>query len=299
MHRGGSRDHGEPIGREVRQAANHLLRHAVAEVLLVRIAAEILERQRRQAELAAAGRFGRGCGRFFLLGFWTNNRVNLIIFLIPLLAASFVLIRNLFRQSQKAIFTIFIFSWFWIPFLLMYVISFWIPIFLDRYLIYISPAFFLILPLSLTILKIKPILKKTILSVFIILMVISFKFNISNEREFDKIAAKIKELKKQATEIYFCPPWFDLNTMYYCDPYIFKHPYQLNSLMAQKRYIPLYNYEGLHQETLDDRLPLVYIDCNSKYAFSGNTILEVLLKRYKSSEKFEFASGFSIYYFHE
>ena len=236
---------------------------------------------------------------FFLLGFWSNNRVNLILFLIPLLLSLVLLIKKLIHQYQQTIFTALVFSWFWIPFLLMYFISFRIPMFLDRYLIYISPAFYLILPISLNMLQIKPVLKKTLLYVSILLMMVSFKFNISNEREFDKIAVKIKELKKPGTEVYFCPPWFDLNIMYYCDSTIFHNAYGFNSLMTHKEFYPIYNFEGLHSETLLKKQPLMFIDCNSKFAFSGNTILEVLLNTYKSSEKFEYASGFSVYYFHE
>ncbi len=236
---------------------------------------------------------------FFLLGFWSNNRLNLILFLVPLLISLILLIRNLILQYQQTIFTALVFGWFWIPFLLMYFISFRIPMFLDRYLIYISPAFYLMLPISLNMLKIKPVQKKTLLYISVLLMMVSFKFNISNGREFDKIAFKIKEMKMPGTEVYYCPPWFDLNIMYYYDSSIFQNPNTFTSLMAREEFYPIYNFEGLHSETLLKKYPLVFVDCNSKFAFSGNTILEVLLNTYKSSEKFDYASGFSIYYFHE
>lgn len=241
----------------------------------------------------------KGDSWFFLLGFWANNRVNLILFLVPLLISLIILIRKLIHQYHQNIFNAIVFSWFWIPFLFMYFISFYIPMFLDRYLIYISPAFYLLIPISLNILRINQAFKKAAFSIFIILMIVSFKFNMTNRRDFDKMATKIKELKTPETEVYFCPPWFDLNIMYYCDSAIFHNPYQFQSLMTQKAYFPIYNFEGLHHETLLKKHPLIFVDCNSKFAFSGNTILEVLLKNYRTNEKFEFQSGFLVYYFHE
>lgn len=240
----------------------------------------------------------KGDSWFFLLASWTNNRINLIIFLIFVVVSLIFLMRKLTRNYESNIFSTIVFSWFWIPFLLMYFISFRVPMFLDRYLIYISPAFYLIIPLSLRFLPLNSRLQKITLVIFISLMLISFKFNISNHRDIDRIAEKVKEIKANTNaEIYLCPPWTDLNFMYYYDNNLFSKPYSFAQSLNKNGIFPIYNFEGLRNETLTKKKSLIYIDFNSTFVFPENTILNVLRKNYAKCDSFPFLSGFKVYHF--
>jgi mannosyltransferase len=236
---------------------------------------------------------------FFVLGKWTNNRVNLIIFLVPLLGSLFLLLKKSLGNFKQYLIHVMLYSWFWIPFLIMFFISFRIPMFFDRYLIYMSPAFFLILPVSLRLLKLPPVYRKIIISIFIALMIVSFKFNVTHEREVDKVVAKVKEMQITNMDVYLCPPWSDLNFMYYYNREVFENPYSFSAMLTKKGIFPIYNYDWLRKETLAQKKPLIFVDFNSQSIFSGNTILETLKSNYKLWEKSDFSSNFSVYYFHQ
>jgi hypothetical protein len=170
--------------------------------------------------------------------------------------------------------------------------------FLDRYLIYISPAFFLAIPLSVRILKFSTLLQKFTFLLFIFLMLIPFKFNISNNRDVNNIAEKVKELRKDSNaDIYLCPPWYDHNFMYYYDNKLFSKPYTFEQSLNNHGIFPIYNSEGIRNETMTRKNPLIYIDFNSKFVFQGNTILSVLRNNYAVCDSFQFLSDFKVYYF--
>jgi len=129
-------------------------------------------------------------------------------------------------------------------------------------------------------------------------MLISFKFNISNHRDIDRIAEKVKEIKANTNaEIYLCPPWTDLNFMYYYDNNLFSKPYSFAQSLNKNGIFPIYNFEGLRNETLTKKKSLIYIDFNSTFVFPENTILNVLRKNYAKCDSFPFLSGFKVYHF--
>ena len=91
----------------------------------------------------------------------------------------------------------------------MFISSIWVPMFINRYLIFITPSFFLLIAIGVGNLEMTINLKVSLL--IIAIMGISFNMNVDNKREIRGMVNKIKDIKTNRTIVYLCPDYFDLN----------------------------------------------------------------------------------------
>ncbi len=119
-----------------------------------------------------------------------------------------MLVLALISQKVSATFKILL-IWFFAPLLIIFISSIWMPMFLDRYLIFITPSFFLLIAIGVSNLENRTSIKFTWLIVAI--MAITFKLNVENNREVGELASKVKEIKSSRTIVYICPDYFGLN----------------------------------------------------------------------------------------
>lgn len=111
--------------------------------------------------------------------------------------------------------------WFVFPFFFMFLISYWIPMFLDRYLMFVSISFCLLLAILLDNIVIKKY-KYIIPSIVVASFILTSKPNISNKRNVFQAIEKIKDLEETNSLIIYTPHWFAFNFSYYYDIEIFK-----------------------------------------------------------------------------
>lgn len=105
-------------------------------------------------------------------------------------------------------------SWFFIPCFIMFVASFSIPMFIDRYLIYFTPAFFIIL--SIVISKIDNKLFLSISLLTITLMAVTFNPVSNNERDIKTLVTHVKEMQKGSkSAVFICPDYQGFAFTYY------------------------------------------------------------------------------------
>src|SRR5690606_18039135 len=111
------------------------------------------------------------------------------------------------RGIKSSTNTKFITFWFVFIFFFMFGISFWVPMFFDRYLMPAAIGFYVLLPVAINYLANSKKYTLIIPSLVCFLFIITSKPNLSNKRNVKEAIDKIIELKTEKTAVYMCPSW--------------------------------------------------------------------------------------------
>jgi uncharacterized membrane protein len=234
-----------------------------------------------------------------IVGF-SNAPVIATFFILILLAAFGKLIyRKEFMQTSVSARINAV--WFIFPFFFMYFISlkylpFNIPMFLDRYLVFISVAFYFIVALAVDYLF-KP--KKITLSLFgilIFLMAFTFQPDVDNLRQAKDAVLKVKELKTPGSVVLICPPFFSYNFGYYYNSEYFKNKDLSDHLIKDSVYC-IYNIGQVDEAILKSASKIIYLDAGADFSVPDNNIVHCLSKDYKLLSSTEYYQIFKVYEF--
>lgn len=229
---------------------------------------------------------------------FSNQPLTTVLCLLILVSALIkLLIRKDFKniQTEKKIMAI----WFLFPFFFMFGISYWIPMFLDRYLIFVSFGYYLLTAISLDYLIRHQ--KAYYITAFVLtaLFGATFKPNLDNKRHAKEAIAKAKELKDQNTSLIICGRDFVLNFAYYYDLSLFKDVDQ--EKVYDKMIIRLNKQDIFPVYTMPTEVPLknkvLYFDAAADFSNPGNNILNTLNKKYELVQTHHFETVFNIYEF--
>ncbi len=225
----------------------------------------------------------------------------------PVLASVVILLlvisivkRFVIKPNKISIQTKFVLAWFIFPFFFMFFVSYWIPMFLDRYLIFVSIAFILLIAISADSILEKNYYKYIVPFIICILFIVTSKPNITNKRNVRETVQKIKALENDSTLVIICPYQFILNFAYYYDSKIFKNTnnkniYENIDTDLQKRNIyGIYNIKDFNYKKCDN---VVYLDAAADFSYPDNDILKTLEANYNLEEKSEFYKIFKVYKF--
>jgi len=208
---------------------------------------------------------------------FSNKPVVTVIGIAILLAAiiKFLISRN----KRLSVEVKFLLAWFIISFFGMFAISFKIPMFLDRYLIYGSFSYLLLLAYALQYLFPKKIFFIISGSVLVALFGITFSFFVPVRRDAPLIADAVRKAQLNGYTIVICPQVYAPNFTYYYNQAYFKlagektlYSEMLRQLRKENIYL-VYNYIEIEQLKPDKWL---YIDVASSLIVPENQILEKL-----------------------
>jgi len=190
----------------------------------------------------------------------------------------FMVAMIIFSLSSKTIsvYTKVILVWFFVPLLVMFVASFWVPMFLDRYLIYITGGFYLLIGIGVSYLEETKPLKIGLL--LILLLCITFETNVDKKRHVAEVVQKVNELRTSNTIVYICPDNFDYNFAYYYNRHYFKDiddpdaKTKLRKHLASQNIYPISNTRQLDTAMLKKADKIIYIDAAADFVYPGNGI---------------------------
>jgi mannosyltransferase len=139
--------------------------------------------------------------------------INIFILVILLL----VLLK---KQVSKELAVLLL--WFFVPFFCMFFISFKIPMYIDRYLIFVAPGFYLILSNFPEIIFKNATIKYTYSIAIALSFLISFRFNPWPERQWSSISRFIIQEKTNKSIVLVRPPDMIENFAYHYNKDYFK-----------------------------------------------------------------------------
>jgi hypothetical protein len=202
---------------------------------------------------------------YFMLWSFCNAPFITVLLIVFLLMALFI---YLFKQKNKVINfqTLLVLVWTFVPFIGMYILSFKVPMYLDRYLVFVSIGFYLIFALAIYKLRVLFNIKY----VYILAFAVSLLFVISFEpkKEIDKrkaneCALKIKEIKeKNPSTLVILSPDYTFRT--------FTYHYNRKYFIDYKNTITLLNNENIFPVNNINLIPNHILKLNNDIVFIDN-----------------------------
>jgi len=234
---------------------------------------------------------------YYMIWKFTNAPITAIVGIAIIFAATikFLLtkIKTVNRPSQ--IVTL----WFVLPFLSIFAISFWVPMFFDRYLMFASIGFYILLAHSVS--SLLPRLKYILPLALVILFAFTSNPNITNKRDSKGAISKVLELKRDGDLVLICPNWFDINFMYYYDQDKFKACHNDHTKEEMYTYLNAQNIFPIHKISQIDSAQfslakrVIYLDVAADYTFPKNGIKEYLDANLDYVDRHHYPEIFYIY----
>jgi 4-amino-4-deoxy-L-arabinose transferase-like glycosyltransferase len=134
-----------------------------------------------------------------------------------LLLLAFTLVANVRKWRSVNRNVLVIAGWFVVPFLGMFILSYWVPMFHDRYLVHTVGGFILLVAISsVSVIKL-PVVKWVIPSLMIVFFIATSDRNIDNGRHTKEAVEKVQELRDTATRVVLYPKYRIFGYAYYFD----------------------------------------------------------------------------------
>nr|WP_294857951.1 glycosyltransferase family 39 protein [uncultured Fluviicola sp.] len=230
-----------------------------------------------------------------MLRAFSNTPVTAVFTLTGMLVGLVILIIKR-RQNPNRIATRLVLCWFYIPFLFMFVISFWIPMFLDRYLMFISIGFPLMVAISTNFIIQNPKFRIIIPALICMLFIVTIKPNKTNKREVRETVQLVKQLENDQTLVLVAPVHFSLNFIYYYDQELFKYSdiELAKKKLNERRLYCINSLEGIDYKSAKR---IVLVDAASNFSAPNNNILNTLNAEFNQVNKHHIEEIFDIYEF--
>lgn len=225
--------------------------------------------------------------------------VVVVAVLLPLVLqrSQWKLIFQRLFDSHKAVILLFYFV---VPYLSMFVVSMvFLPMFMDRYVLYTSVPLFLLVAWLVASVWQEYQYGWVGLALVVSGSVLTTDLNPSNNRNVKATVNHLKELNAAGTPVYVCPEMFHLAVAYHFDRDIFAltdndfPTKKLDSALASKGFHFIHSFEQI----LSTNEPLVYLDAASEFVYPQNGILNALKEEMIESDHFHHHEIFDIYKF--
>jgi hypothetical protein len=227
-----------------------------------------------------------------------SNAPVVTVFVIIILISSFLKYVVNYKKEQKNTYYGFVIFCFVFIFFFIFGISYWMPMFLDRYLMPAAIAFIFTLGISMDYLIRKPRFNFIIPLFISLLFIITVKPNITNKRNAKETVEKIKEIKDTNTLVIICPSTFILNFSYYYNMEIFKN-YNTTDIYTNvnKALISenIYGINNIKEIDIKKWNSIVFLDASANFSYPNNNIKKELDKNYHLKNEYKFYEIFNVF----
>lgn len=207
------------------------------------------------------------------------------------------------RNKERNPFTIYTIIWFFVPFLLMFFISYKIPMFLDRYLIFATPAFYILISVAINYLFNKPVAFYISSVIISGLFIATFKINPSKKRSVKDTINYITSKKGTRTVVLVCPTDFNTTFAYYYNKEFFKSIRQdseygqMSDLMKGDNIYFINQIDQNIMNTINQFDNILYLDAGADFAMPHNNIKNFMQTHFNQTEEKHFPELFNAYIF--
>ncbi|MBK9507924.1 MAG: hypothetical protein IPO03_21490 [Bacteroidetes bacterium] len=181
--------------------------------------------------------------------------------------------------------------WFVVGFFGMFFISYAVPVFLDRYLMFAAIPFVLLLSAVANNLingRVMALLPPIIIC---ILFIATTSLNITNKRNVRETVQYVESLKQDSTMVIISPKHFVLNFAYYYDKQVFKNINTkeiYKNIQADFAKNHIYTTNAISELDYKDYNHIVFLNAGADFSFANNNIEKELSQQYSdtSTQKF-------------
>lgn len=211
---------------------------------------------------------------------WSNAPVVAVIFIV-LIASALVLRRAYLRSSPMAIALL----WAAIPLLGMFPISFLFPMYLDRYLLFASPGFYLLIALAVQALPVLSTWKNILAGGTVVAMLATFAPWRGNNLHPSQVAAQVDAWRDGRTAVVIQPSWYDLTYAWAKDPNLFRSAAPLEMTLREQNVFPVQQDQV---PPLDSTITtVVHIDAWAALTDPDGRVLHALKAEFQQTDSVE------------
>jgi mannosyltransferase len=240
-----------------------------------------------------------------MLWSFSNTPVVTVIAITILLTALIKLLIRIKHVTDNRNTIRLIILWFAFPFFLMFFISYQIPMFFARYLMFVAVGYCLLLAVSADYIIQKPEWARYLIpSLICILFIATTKPDISNKRNMRDTVDKITELTKNGDAlVIITPAFYDLHFIYYYDIEVFKSynsrdiKANIHKYLHEQNIFPVDYAHQIDTTKTAESERIIYLDAGADYSVPGNGILTFFEERYTFLNRYDFYEIFRIYEF--
>jgi len=238
---------------------------------------------------------------FDMLSIFSNKPVlNFTILFIFILALSKYLLDK--KKQSISVFSKTIIIWFFLPYLIMFFASYKIPTFLDRYLIFITIGYYILVSISINYLFDFSKFKYIWVTIIVFGFIFTFNPRFNNKRPIKEIVSKTLELRNNIHNsiIIISPKHYVYNYSYYYDKNIFETKFDDNlieniaNLLEKEKIYAINNNNDLNGYNNDN---IIFLDAAANCSFPNNNIYISLKNTYKVTKSINYNNLYNIYLF--
>jgi mannosyltransferase len=239
-------------------------------------------------------------GLYTMLWNFSNQPVVTVVCIILLVAG--LVHMGLKRGVERPLADKVVLIWFLVPFLLMFGLSYIVPMWLDRYLVFVTPAYYLTLAVLADRLFPSPKGFAVAATVLVLLFAATVHPDVSNRRDLRGAVMRVMELRKELPNapIYICPEWSDLHFLYHWDKACFRQPPDGMDGTAHARTclndVGVFPVRHASQLEIAGVEHVIYLDAAADFSHPDNGILEHLQASYAHCERFHYPAIFNVYH---
>lgn len=197
---------------------------------------------------------------YTMLWRYSNAPVVTVFFLLVIAAGGIKYIINRKAISHFNPSSGVILIWFLFPYFFMFGISFFLPVFLDRYTVFISLPFYIIIGLSINHLFQRKWIWEFLALSAILLMIITFTPDVDNKRRMKELVSKADSLKRDRTMVVLCPEWLQYGYTYHACPEIFSDYDHFHEKLGKAGIYPANQLSALDTTLIKDADNVIYIE---------------------------------------
>lgn len=233
-----------------------------------------------------------------------NNRYNMVMVLLAGTCIFIYLYRNKMLVSkikelfQNTTFKI-VFVWFIVPYTLMFLLSFKVPMFIDRYILYTSIPFYLLVAVLLIFLLDKVNYQLLAINTVLFSMLLTLQLNPDNNRRLKEVTEVVKRLKTDNTITLLAPDYAYMGFAYHYNIDFFKKAPQTVAELNKDGIYPISRVvqaeSVLMDSTSDD---CVYIQAGTEFSDPNNSVYSAIAKKYKFHKEYRVFQIYLIHHFY-
>lgn len=238
-------------------------------------------------------------GLYSNLRIFSNEPVNTVIFLSIIAIAGLTFIfKKINLKPKTGIYSKIIVIWFLFPYLFIFAVSFKLPMFLDRYLVFISIGYYFTIAGAVFILsKLKPFLLTFFTIALVFMMIFTFSPKRKEHQEIKELVEIIKSKKSKETAIYICPYWNYRIFVYHYNLDIFKDYKNTQKHLEKQEIYTLNNSNSIKTQTLKNASSIIYLDGWSELVDPNELIYKKIHKSFPKVDSTKDYKGFRAYFF--
>jgi hypothetical protein len=216
---------------------------------------------------------------------------ELDVFTVFFTASGFLLFfLAFFRDSANFPFRLFVIGSFLLPLLTFFAVSFYIPIWVDRYLVFVLPCFFIALAIAADSLF-KGRYFYVVGLVCLLASAATFNPATSDHNDVDLLADYVHEIATEESIIIINPMPFEKTFIYHYDRELFGKYDDFTEALAREKIYSVYSSDDLNEVLKTPTNHIIYIDAFSDFLHPDNGVKERLDEFFILGEEKVFDKG--------